>query len=99
MPCGTAILEWDFRTSNSYVQAFRFGQKQLEPGVWAMHAGNGEQITSIAAINSFDRTTWKVWQGFNGYGPGDFILDGFTDGFDETAWKNNQNRTSAITFY
>jgi len=99
MPCGTAILEWDFRTANSYQPPFRFGQKLVEPGVWAMFTGNGEQISSIAAINSFDRTLWKVWQGYNGYSPGDFIMNGLTDSFDETAWKNNQNRTSGIVFY
>ncbi|HXR79443.1 MAG TPA: hypothetical protein VN763_00925, partial [Saprospiraceae bacterium] len=97
--CDGAFLNWDFTTSNSYQPLFRFGQKELEPGVWGMFTGNGEQITSISAISSPDRTTWKVWQGFNSYNPGDYIMTGFTDSGDETAWKNNQNRTSGVVFY
>ena len=99
MPCGTAILQTDFRNGDSYKTTFRFGQKEVEPGVWALFTGNGDQTNSIGAINSFDRTLWKIWQGFSGYNPGDFIMDGFTDSFDETAWKNNQNRTSGVVFY
>jgi len=97
--CDGAFLNWDFTTSNSYQPLFRFGQKELEPGVWGMFTGSGEQITSISAISSPDRTTWKVWQGFNSYNPGDYIMTGFTDSGDETAWKNNQNRTSGVVFY
>ncbi|HXR80012.1 MAG TPA: hypothetical protein VN763_03795, partial [Saprospiraceae bacterium] len=99
MPCGTAVLEWDFRNSNSYQPIFRFGQKEVEPGVWAMYSGNGEQAASISAINSLDRTVWKSMQGTHGYNNGDFDLNAFTDGFDETLWKNNQNRTTGVVFY
>jgi hypothetical protein len=99
MPCGTAVLEWDFRNSNSYQPLFRFGQKEVEPGVWAMFSSNGEQIGSIQAINSLDRTLWKIMQGTHGYNQGDFDLNAFTDGFDETLWKNNQNRTTGVVFY
>ncbi len=97
--CNGAVLEWDFRNSDSYKPVFRAGQKEVEPGVWAMFAANGEQVLSIAAINSTDRTLWKVWQGFLGYSPGDFDLNTMTNSADETVWKNNQNRTSGIIFY
>jgi len=100
MPCGTAILQWDFRSSNSYQPPFRSGQKLLEgPSVWGMYTANGEQVQSTPAINSFDRTLWKTYQAFLGYNPGDYIMDGFTDGFDETIWKINQNKTSGVVFY
>jgi hypothetical protein len=99
MPCGSAVLEWDFRNSNSYQPLFRFGQKEVEPGVWAMYSGNGEQAGSILAINSLDRTVWKSMQGLHGYNNGDFDLNAFTDGFDETLWKNNQNKTTGVVFY
>ena len=99
MPCGTAVLEWDFRNSNSYQPLFRFGQKQVEPGVWAMFAANGEQISSIQAINSLDRTLWRTLQGTFGYSLGDYELDADTDSADENVWKNNQNRTTGVIFY
>ncbi len=99
MPCGTAILEWDFRNSNSYQPLFRFGQKEIEPGVWAMFAANGEQEGSIQAINSVDRTLWKILQGVFGYNSGDFSMDALTNSFDETLWKQNQNRTTGVIFY
>jgi hypothetical protein len=98
-PCGQSVLEWDFTVANSYQPAFRFGQKQVEPGVWAMHAGNSEQMTSIASINSFDRTQWKVDQNKLGYYTGDHDLNISVNSVDETLWKNNQNRTSGIIFY
>ncbi|HEX5111632.1 MAG TPA: cadherin-like domain-containing protein, partial [Saprospiraceae bacterium] len=97
--CGGEVLEWDFRTSDSYKPIFRVGQKVLESGVWGMYDSNGEQIQSILAINSADRTLWVQWQGYSGYSPGDYNLDAFTDSFDETVWKNNQNRTTGVVFY
>jgi hypothetical protein len=97
--CGGAYLNWDFTTSNSYQPLFRFGQKEIVPGVWTMFAGNGEQISSIQAINSSDRTLWKIWQGWHGYSPGDFNMSGLTGSEDETMWKNNQNKTTGVVFY
>jgi hypothetical protein len=97
--CGGAYIIWNFTTSDSYRPVFRFGQKQVEPGIWAMYAGNGEQLTSIQAISSPDRTLWKIWQGVFGYSPGDFILDGATNSTDETIWKINQNKTTGVVFY
>lgn len=99
MPCGTAQLEWDFRNANSYQPLFRFGQKQVESGVWAMFGANGEQQQSIQSINSLDRTLWKTLQSASGYYPSDFDLSGYTDSFDETIWKNNQNKTTGVIFY
>jgi hypothetical protein len=84
---------------NSYQPIFRFGQKEVEPGVWAMYTANGEQTLSIQAINSLDRSLWKSFQGTFGYGPGDYDLNGATNPVDETKWKNNQNRTSGVIFY
>jgi hypothetical protein len=97
--CGGSYLNWDFTTSNSYQPLFRFGQKLLPGGVWGMFAANGEQVTSIQAISSPDRTTWKIYQGEFGYRPSDYIMNGFTDGFDETIWKINQNKTTGVVFY
>ncbi|HZV69056.1 MAG TPA: autotransporter-associated beta strand repeat-containing protein [Saprospiraceae bacterium] len=98
--CGGMIINWDFTASNSYQPIFRYGQKEVEPGIWAMHAANGEQITSIAAISSSDRTTWRAFQNAYGYNIGDYNMSAFTESAgDETLWKLNQNRTSGIIFY
>ena len=99
-PCGTAVLKWDFRTSNSYQPLFTFGQKQVEPGVWAMYTGNGAQApVGIGLINSVDYDVWKAFQGTFGYKPGDYTLNSSTNSVDETYWKNNQGRSSGVTFY
>ena len=98
-PCSGYVINWDFTASNSYQPTFRSGQKQVEPGTWAMHAANGEQITSIPAISSPDRTTWRLLQGVLGYSVGDYDMSNAVTSPDETVWKNNQNKTSGIIFY
>ncbi len=106
MPCGASVIDWNFTDGNSYQPTFRFGQKQVETpelpaypaGIWAMHAANGEQISSRSAISSADRTTWRLLQNALGYGIGDFNMDVFTDSEDETMWKFNQNKSTGITF-
>ncbi|MEP6645497.1 MAG: GEVED domain-containing protein [Saprospiraceae bacterium] len=98
--CTTYIKNWDFTTSNSYQPFFRYGERLVEPGVWAMHAANGDQITSIAAIGSADLTAWRAFQNAYGYNIGDYNMNGQAEsGGDETLWKLNQNRTSGIIFY
>jgi len=97
--CGGTILRWDFTTSDSYKPAFRVGQKQIEPGIWGMFGANGEQVTSIATINSPDRTRWRSQQGMTGYLKGDYDLNRSVNSADETVWKINQNKTSGVIFY
>jgi hypothetical protein len=98
--CDGAYIEWDFRSQDSYKPLpFRVGQKEVEPGVWAMYAANGEQISSIAAINSTDHTVWKTLQGLLGYYPSDYNMNVVTNSADESVWKINQNRTTAVIFY
>lgn len=98
--CGGMIINWDFTTGNSYAPIFRYGQKQVASGVWAMHAANGEQVTSIASISSSDRTTWRAFQNAYGYNIGDYDMSSFTESAgDEFLWKGNQNKTSGIIFY
>ncbi len=99
MLCGGIIIDWDFTVDNSYEPVFRYGQKEIEPGIWAMHAANGDQLVFIAAINSQDRTTWRILQNVLGYSIGDYNMNVSTNSADETVWKNNQNRSSGIIFY
>ena len=97
--CGSAIINWDFTTANSYEPIFRSGQKEVVPGIWALFAANGEQISTIPAIASQDRTTWRTLQNVLGYSLGDYNMNVSTNSVDETIWKNNQNVTSGVTFY
>lgn len=99
MLCGGVIIDWDFTAGNSYEPVFRYGEKEVESGIWAMHAANGDQLANIAAINSQDRTTWRILQNALGYSIGDYNMDVSTNSADETVWKNNQNRSSGIIFY
>ena len=64
-----------------------------------MYAGNGQQVTGVAAINSADQTVWKTDQNGINYLFGDYNLNVVANSADETVWKNNQNRTSAVIFY
>lgn len=97
--CGGTVIHWDFTSSNSYEPAFRSGQKEVVPGIWAMFAANGEQDMTIPAVASQDRTTWRVLQNALGYSVGDYNLNASTTSFDETVWKFNQNTSSGVTFY
>lgn len=97
--CGGVKLEWDFTTADSYKPIFRSGQKQVEPGIWAMFAANGDQVTNIAGIDSPDRTKWRILQNYIGYSVGDHNLNVTATSQDETIWKLNQNTTSGVIFY
>jgi len=98
--CGGLVINSDFTIADSYAPIFRYGQKEVATGIWAMHAGNGEQASSIAAISSLDRTTWRVFQNTYGYSIGDYNMSAFTESAgDENMWKSNQNKTSGIIFY
>lgn len=97
--CGGATIVWDFTLQNSYEPIFRNGQKEIVPGIWAMYHSNGEQLSSITAIASQDRTIWRIHQNALGYSPGDYNLNVITNSFDETLWKFNQNASSGVIFY
>jgi hypothetical protein len=96
---GTAILEWDFTSQDSYRPfVFRVGQKEISTGIWAMYAGNSQQDPGVEVINSADQTVWKNDQNDINYLFGDFNLNVIANSADETIWKNNQNSTSGVTF-
>lgn len=100
--CGGSILKYDFRIQNSYQPVFTFGQKEVEPGVWAMHAANGSQSafpSSIGAINNEENTLWIIFQNALGYHNADFDMNFSVNNNDFTIWTNNQNKTSGIIFY
>ncbi len=99
MPCGGSVIEWDFTVANSYETFPRTGQKEIEPGIWVMVAANGEQIASLPAIASQDRTAWVNLQNVLGYTVGDYNMNVSANSQDETIWKSNQNKTSGVIFY
>jgi len=91
-------LEWDFTTSNSF-RVRRQGQKEVEPGVWAMYAGNADQQSAPIdqnIISSADRVVWFNEQNLIGYFPADFNMDGFVTSADQVLWFANQNVSSDI---
>ncbi|MEM9834990.1 MAG: LamG-like jellyroll fold domain-containing protein [Bacteroidota bacterium] len=94
---GGTYLDLDFTEANSFAPIFRTGQIEVD-GFWAMLLGNTEQGGARISINSADLTRWRSEQNNGGYFNGDINLNGAVNGIDETAWKNNQNRTSGIPF-
>lgn len=96
--CSGAYLNWDFTLEDSYKPAFRTGQKLMD-GIWAMLAGNGEQVNTIKVISSPDLTVWGQQQGSSGYKKGDYNMNISANSADETNWKTNQNKTTGVIFY
>ena len=98
-----STITYDFRLQQSYLDdPFAFGafaQKEIQPGVFAMFAGNGDQTTSLQSdtdINFDDRTFWEGENGDIGeYRFGDYNLNGDTNFNDRLTWeRNNGNFTS-----
>ncbi|MDO5656512.1 MAG: Ig-like domain-containing protein [Flavobacteriaceae bacterium] len=92
------MLSWDFTTSDSY-KVRRKGQKQIQPGVWVMYGGNGEQQLVLADrsnISSSDQNIWFNQQNIFKYINGDYNMDGVVSSQDQILWFNNQNVNSDI---
>ena len=92
------VYNWDFTLSDSYKPAFRTGQKLID-GIWAMLAGNGEQVNTARVISSPDLTLWSQQQGTSGYKKADHNLNISVNSADETIWKTNQNKSTGVIFY
>lgn len=91
-------LTVDFTENDSYAPVFRFGQKEIAPGVWGLYNSNIDQFISRTSINSADQTSWKLDQNKLGYNNGDVDLSGAANSQDETKWKINQNKTTGVRF-
>ncbi|MCB1124814.1 MAG: hypothetical protein KJT03_24890, partial [Verrucomicrobiae bacterium] len=97
-------ITYDFRTQQSYlVDPFGFGfvgQKEILPGVFAMHAGNGNQTLSTQSdtdINFDDRTYWEGENGELGqYRIGDYNLNGDTNFNDRIQWELNNGKFTSV---
>jgi|GEM_PF-1104396 len=91
-------LTYNFQTANSFAGS-GFGQKELTPGVWAMYAGDGEQLLDLNGydINGLDQSSWLPQNGlFNVYQLGDYNLDGEVTGSDNIFWFGNNGIFSGV---
>lgn len=100
----TSILSFDFRAQQSYIDDPIFigfvGQAEVTPGVFAMHAGNGEMdlfLSSDTDINFNDRSKWELDNGFNGfYRTGDYNMNGDSNFNDRTLWEKNNGKFTSV---
>lgn len=91
-------LTFDFRSGDSYAPGGQ-GQTQMAPGVWAMFAGDGDQLQDLNGydINGIDNSSWLPQNGgFNVYGYGDYNLDGDVSGMDKVLWSRNNGVFSTL---
>lgn len=97
-------ITYDFRHTQSYIyDLFGFGgsgQKELLPGVFAMYAGNGDQVLtpcSVIDINFDDRALREGQNGNAGrYNCGDYNLNGDCNYNDRTNWECNNGKFSTV---
>ncbi len=91
-------ISYDFRSGDSYSNGGQ-GQKQLSAGVWAMFAGDGDQLQDLNGydINGTDNVNWLPQNGgFNIYAAGDYNLDGEVSGADKILWSANNGVYSSL---
>jgi len=93
------VISHDFRAADSYKDDSSYGQTEIAPGLWAMIAGNGEQIEDTFSydITGADKEIWFEQNGsFDAYLPGDFNLDGDINGNDKPVWEVNNGVSSRV---
>jgi len=100
-----STIVYDFRNQQSYIDdPFGFGtfsaQKEIQPGIFAMFAGNGDQTVnnqSDTDINFDDRTFWEGENGDIGeYRIGDYNLNGDTNFNDRVTWERNNGKFTSV---
>lgn len=90
-------LTYDFCLENSY--QLGAGQKEIVPGLWAMYAGDGNQIDDINGydINGLDHAGWNMQNGqFSIYSLFDYNFDGDVNGMDKILWNVNNGVYSQV---
>jgi|GEM_PF-2057108 len=94
---GTASLvtSYNFTSGSSHFYSGSVGVKQVETGVWAMIAGDGNGNGQIQ--NNDSESIWKPDNGTSGYKDSDFNLNGQVQNNDnENYWKPNNGRGTAV---
>ncbi len=90
-------LTWDFRIAQSFSTGTGFGQKEVQSGVFAMYAGDSDQISDIFSydLNGNDNILWNSSNGiFDDYNQSDYNLNGDVNGADKIYWSNNNGISS-----
>lgn len=90
------VAVYDFTMANSYGGN---GQKEVQSGVWALFAGEGEQSNLQGYdINGDDKATWSVENGnFGIYNAGDYNMNGDINGADKNYWSFNNGISSTLS--
>ncbi len=98
VPIIDGVLNYDFRTTDSYKDLTSYGQKQLPDGNWCMYAGDGDQSDFPSYdIKGFDKAIWFPENGlFEQYSASDFNLDGDVNGGDKAFWDGNNGVSSRV---
>jgi hypothetical protein len=99
-----STITYDFRIQQSYLDdPFMFGlvaQIEIQPGIYAMIAANGEQSSTNDAdtdINLSDRLRWSIDNGDIGeYRIGDYNLNGDTNFNDRITWERSNDKTTSV---
>lgn len=91
-------LSYDFRYEPSYEE----GQKVVKDGIYAMYAGNADQVLSPDAASIIDEEDLRKWEGANGQNSSYFIMDldlsGDVSIKDQELLYNNMGVFSTVPF-
>ncbi|MFK7970401.1 MAG: Ig-like domain-containing protein [Bacteroidia bacterium] len=95
---GNLEINFDFRTQESFVDLFTFGQKQVSLGTYVMYGADPEKTgNQNFEVNGNDNT---IWLNNNGqaeiYLQADFNLDAEINGSDNSIWLNNNGIASGV---
>ncbi|MEM6319093.1 MAG: Ig-like domain-containing protein [Bacteroidota bacterium] len=102
IPIIGGTITYDFRSQESYKGLLGFGQKQVRPGIYAMYAGNGDQVTGsngnrILNIISSDKNAWLIEIGdHSSYYLNDYDLNGDVNVQDKIPWSRNDGIFSDV---
>ena len=98
----------DFRSDPGYMQdPYGFSaascQKFIdtEPPVYALFAGNGDQVSALLArcdIHLGDRFAWEAGNGLMYYRAGDYNLNGDTNQNDRLLWARNNGTFTTVPY-
>ncbi len=99
LPITNGTIQYDFTQQDSYRTPGSVGQKNIGIGVWAMMAGDIDQLTDIQSydINANDKTIWTIQNGiFDTYHPADLNMDGDISAPDNIFWLRNNGSSSRV---
>lgn len=91
-------VSYDFTTGSDKYYGGAAAAIEVEPGVWAMIAGNAVYDgTTVDAVDAADRNeTWNNRNAVNVYHLSDVNLDGNIDAADRNITWNNRNKTTQV---